>query len=255
MARVSERSLLGTIGFYALVPGLLALDWAVFRYLLGTDYVAWYLANGALIAVGTAFVSRIWESVESLGRPLISTDPVAYYGACLQIVGVAAFVVANSGTSSTAEGPPVGTERFRLDALVKPLDGLLNALLMVIVFGLAIGWLLFVAPANYLVTLVAGAPARQYRRYPDKRVIGIVGRRLPGRNAVGSLNIGRFQQLHVYETGVEGSPTLTPDEETILEEERERDEENVVDFTFGRDPFATTQALTGLVLFAITRFV
>lgn len=243
------------VGFYLLVPGLLALDWAVFRYLLGTDYLAWYLANGAVIAIGTAFVSRIWESVEGLGRPLISADPVAYYGACMQAVGVTVLMAGNAVRSPASEGYPVGTERFRLDAIVGPADRLLNVLIVLVVLGLVVGWLLFVAPANYLVTLVAGAPAREHVRHPEKRMIGVVGRRLPGREAVASPRTGRFQRLHIYETGVEGSPKPTPDDERILEEVRENDEDGVVDLTFGRNPFATTQTLAGLVVFVLARVV
>jgi hypothetical protein len=107
----------------------------------------------------------------------------------------------------------------------------------------------------YLVTLVAGAPAREHVRRPEKRMIGVVGRRLPAREAVASLGTGRFRRLHVYETGIEGSPKLTPDDERILEEARETDEEGVVDLTFGRSPFATTQTLAGLVVFVLDRFV
>jgi hypothetical protein len=255
MARAHGVPLWRVVGFYSLVPGLLVLDWALFRYLLGTDYVVWYLANGALIAVGAAFVSRIWESVEGLGRPLISADPVAYYGACLQVVGVTVLMAANAGRPPASERPSVRTERFRLDAVVGPLDYLLNALLMLVVLVLVVGWLLFVAPANYLVTLVAGAPAREHVRHPERRMIGVVGRRLPGREAVGSARVGRFRSLYLYETGVEGSPTLTPDEEAILERERENDGDSVVDLTFGRNPFATTQTLTGLVVFVLARVV
>jgi hypothetical protein len=241
------------IGFYLMVPGLLVLDWAVFRYLLGTDYVAWYLANGALIAVGTAFVSRIWESVESLGRSLISADPLAYYGRCLGIAGIAMYVVANALLSPAPEVRSVETRQYRLDAALAPLDYLLNVVIMIVVAGLVVGWLLFVAPMNYLVTLVSGAPARMYHRYPDKRIIGIMGRTLPDRDEE-TLYIGR-SSLHLYDVGTRDSPRLTPEEETILAEESETNEENVVDLTFGRDPFATTQALTGLVVFVLARFV
>lgn len=251
MARVLADERVALVGAYLLLPGLLALDWAVFRYLLGADYLAWYLANGALVAVGTAFVSRVWEAVEGLGRPLVSADPVAYVGACLQIVGVAVFVAGSAVVSPATGGSRPDGERFRLDSLVGPFDTLSNLLVTVAVLGLVLGWLLFVAPANYLVTLVAGAPAREYLRHPDQRVVGLVGRTLPDREERFSLFLGRDRTLHVYDTGTQRSPGLTDEERETLATERERDEDGVVDLTFGRNPFGTTQTLAGLVVFAV----
>jgi hypothetical protein len=251
-ARVTPRHRVLT--FYLLVPGLLALDWALFRYLLGTDYLAWYLSNGALVAVGAAFVSRVWDAVEDLGRPLVSADPVAYYSACLQAVGVALFV------AGTAVVPPApgdrgpGGERFRLDAVVRPLDALVNLLVAVVVVSLVLGWVLFVAPANYLVTLLAGAPAREHLRHPGKRVIGVVGRRLAGRTERATVRTGPDRTLYVYETGTRRSPALTAEEREALAGDRP-EIGGITDLTFGRNPFATTQTLAGLVVFAVGRLV
>lgn len=260
MSRADRIRPFRTAGYYLLVPGLLVFDWAVFRYLLGTDYVAWYLANGALIGLGTAFVSGIWETVDDLGRSLVSADPVAYYSACLGSAGTFALVAGTAIKSATPDDRSSG-ERFRLDAVVAPLDGLSNLLVTVAVVGVVLGWLLFVAPANYLVTLVSGAPARAHLRSPHKRLVGVAERNaarredrlFSDRDAVARLSLGPSRDLFLYETGTGAHRPLTAAESRALSEADATG--RVVDLTLGRKPFATTQALTGLVLFGVGTLV
>lgn len=231
------------VGFYLLVPGLLVFDWAAFRYLLGLDYASWYLANGAVIALGTAFVGRIWEEVESLGRPLISAHPVRYFSGCLHVAGL--WLLAAGVTS-----PSSGGER-EVPPLAESLDGILNVLVVLAIAGLVVGWLLFVAPMNYLVTLVSGSPAREYLRHPNARTIGLLGWRLDTRRQLGSVDLGEGRTLYVYEAGTGGRGELTESELETLEAARRRDERSVVELTFGRNPFGTTQTITAFVLFGI----
>jgi hypothetical protein len=44
---------------------------------------------------------------------------------------------------------------------------------MVILFLAALGWVLVVAPLNYFLNLATGAPARQQLREPDYRAVAI----------------------------------------------------------------------------------
>jgi hypothetical protein len=260
MSRADGIRRLRAVAYYLLVPGMLVFDWVVFRFLFGTDYVAWYLANGALIGVGTAFVSGIWEAVDDLGRPLVSADPLAYYSACLGAAGTFALVGGTAVKTATPDGRSPG-ERFRLDAVVRPLDELSNLLVTIAVVGLVLGWLLFVAPANYVVTLVSGAPARMYLRSPHKRLLGVVegntpgrdGRLLPDRDAVATLSLGPSRDLSLYETGTGAHRPLSTAESRAISGEEATG--RVVDLTLGRKPFATTQAITGLVLFVVGRVV
>lgn len=238
MTRIDDRRRLAVVGASLLVPGLLAFDWALFRFVLGMDYVAWYLANGALIAFGTAFVSGIWDSVEELARPLVSAHPLRYYGACLQLTGIALLAL---GTSVKSPRRDLRSGQTRVDAVAEWLDTVPNLLVHLAVVGLVLAWVLFVAPANYLVTLVSGAPARESLRYPEKRLVGVVGRSLPARDELQSIYLSPGQEMHVYEVGTNDFPPLA--------DEASRD--GVRDLSFASNPFGITQAITSLVLFAL----
>jgi hypothetical protein len=276
VSRSSRESRIESIGYYLLVPGLLLFDWAVFRYLFGVDYVGWYLANGALIGVSTAFVARIWESVEQLGGPLVSANPRRYYAGCLTAAASLVFVIGSSFIRSSglrsaeanetrSEGRPRSVPGTLLGVGLEFIDVLLAVVIRFLVVAAAFGWLLFVAPANYIVTLLAGAPTRDYLRNPDYRVLGVVepvdeyrtqltlsGERLTGpaelsgQNRIGPATLTSRQDLFLYEFGRGGEePTST--EKAALEEKEA--EGRLADITFGRNPFGTTQTLAGFVVF------
>lgn len=285
MSRTVGGIRLASVGYYLLIPGLLLFDWAVFRYLLGTDYLAWYIANGALIGISTAFVARVWESVELFGRPLVSADPRKYYGGCLSIAGTVIFLVGtwvrpagrdedggetggHQATLGSWSGGASGDgDRSGGDVGLLSVSGellrtlwFLSEKILVLVIALGIlaavfGWLLFVAPANYVVTLVAGVPARGYLRNPRHRVLGVVEpagaypaeRTLP-RPVEATAELTPGEHLHLYEVGRDGGE-LKPEEVEALG--GKESEGKFADITFGRDPFGTTQTLAGFVVFAV----
>ncbi|WP_152039667.1 hypothetical protein [Salinigranum salinum] len=243
--------------YYSLIPGLLLFDWAVFRYVLGMDYVAWYLANGALIAIGTAFVSKAWSSVEQLSLPLVSADPVSYFGGCADALAMHMYAFS---AAELARKPTDSWWEAHLDRVARPLDSLLKSVWILILTAIILGWFLFVAPANYLVTLVAGAPARARLRSPDHGVVGVIepanvrrrGETFPNWEELAVTDIGS-KQLYVYNVGTaeENAPEWAKMNVPTYEERQQlkRMEGDFHDFTFARDPFATTQALAGLVVF------
>jgi hypothetical protein len=245
--------------YYSLIPGLLLFDWAVFRYVLGMDYVTWYLANGAIIAIGTAFVSKAWSSVEQLSLPLVSADPVSYFGGCAHAVAIHMFVFSAAVRSKK---PTDSWWEAHLDRVARPLDFLFEFVWILILAAIVVGWFLFVAPANYLVTLVAGAPARAHLRSPGHEVIGVVepanfrwrGETFPNWEELAVADMGP-KQLYVYNVGTaeenapEWTKTNVPNPEERQQLRQMEGEGGFHDFTFARDPFATTQALAGLVVF------
>ena len=93
--------------------------------------------------------------------------------------------------------------------------------------------------------------AREYLRHPNARTIGLLGWRLDTRRQLGSVDLGEGRTLYVYEAGTGGRGELTESELETLEAARRRDERSVVELTFGRNPFGTTQTITAFVLFGI----
>ena len=58
----------------AAFAGLIAADELVVRALFGTDYLSWYLANGATLSLVVAFVTLAWGDLNEIPT-LISAHP------------------------------------------------------------------------------------------------------------------------------------------------------------------------------------
>ena len=136
---------------YVVLPLLFAADWFVFRA-FGVSYVTWYLANGSTIAVGALLGVLSWSKLA--GRhDLISRNVAEYSAACIYVFGSIATDLGNDLVYASRRLPDASAwDRFW-------------TLLVSILLGCVIlAWFVIVSPLNYVVTLVAGAPARQFRQ-------------------------------------------------------------------------------------------
>lgn len=193
---------------------LIMLNWFAFRF-WHANYFLWYLKNGPIISLATGFLAPIWTRLKArIG--LISAHPAVYVGACLQILGV--FLVSLGGISKgtrteTSDDPEIGDGRF-----VQLFDQMLFVLLALVMTVLGAVWVLTVAPLGYFITLIAGVPARQARRH--KLLTTMVSE----------------EKGQVTIIDPQTASTLSDTETAKL--------------SFAQDPFAVTQALTSLILFA-----
>jgi len=132
--------------YAAIIVLALGVDYAVFRFVFGIDYVHWYVANGAKLALVLTVFSLAVKLDDEKG--LISAHPAQYVGAWFAFFGqgslwLSALVRSDSGTGS-----------------VPFWDSLVAALFSLAWMALGFVWMLVVVPAQYCVTLVCGAPVR-----------------------------------------------------------------------------------------------
>jgi len=67
-----------------LLGGLAVLDWLVFRAWFDSDYLRWYLENGALIAIVFGLVTLAWGDLNKV-TGLVSAHPLEYLASCLAL--------------------------------------------------------------------------------------------------------------------------------------------------------------------------
>jgi len=137
--------------FYVVLPLLLAANWFVFRA-CGVSYFRWYLANGSAISVAALLGVLSWSKLAGY-HDLISRNAAEYARACLYAVGSIALDLGQ-------EIQGAGT-RLPDDSAWDKFWTLLVSFLLGCVL---LTWFLVVSPLNYVVTLVAGAPARLFRQ-------------------------------------------------------------------------------------------
>jgi hypothetical protein len=129
--------------FLGLLAGLaVANHWLFARF--GGDYLAFWQRSGALIGLGTAAIGWAWGAIDR-NPGLVSANPRVFTASALQLAGLPLTVfgghLAPGGGAST-------------------LDRVLILPAAVVYAGAVLGWLLIVAPAQYFVFLLAGAPSR-----------------------------------------------------------------------------------------------
>lgn len=187
------------------------LNWT-FSRLTGDTYFHWYVQNGTLISVATAFVALVWQGLEAQ-QGLLSWHPGKFIRSCMTLASVF-----YSAVAVNLSGPLDGAGR-RADDPVSILETLWDSafgFLMALLMGIAmLGWVIVVAPLHYLVTLVTGAPARQEIRGTGRRLI---------------------VQTDGPMTMIQTQPATMPIPDGAL------------DVSFGVRPFALTNALNGAVL-------
>ena len=155
---------LGALGCLAGLTGAAWLGMAA----VGGDYFRFWLSAGPLIGLGFSAMGWAWAGVDRHAG-LVSADPLDYLGSCLQAVGLP--LLAISG-------------HLRADSRVtRPttLDLLLSLPLAVLLALGALGWLFLIAPAQYFLFLVFGAPARLIAGSRFRLHAGLVGHRLESR--------------------------------------------------------------------------
>src|SRR5664279_5557552 len=198
---------------------ILALNW-LFHHFLKQSYLDWYLKNGTLISTTTAFLALIWGKLEQEQKGLLSWNPIKFMATCLILVGI--FYEA---LGAMLQNPAVGGQNRPADFLAafgRAWDGFCSILMSLLMAFAVIGWLVVIAPLFYLLTLVTGAPAR--------REISGTGRRL-------------IYWRHGSEVVVKEQPA---DDDL---------QNNAVDISFGKQPFAFTNAINAAVLFLASRLI
>ena len=144
----NAKQLLYAFAGLATLLALLFINHWGFSYWLNIHYFNWYLQNGTLIGIVTAFIAMVWDDMRQ-HTDLISIHPLAYIGAHLQLVGLPLFVFGSYMRSDKGEAP----SNCVFDILV-------TIVFMLTLSTLLLGWLLMVVPLQYFVYLFCGAPAR-----------------------------------------------------------------------------------------------
>jgi len=199
---------------YLAIPALLLFNTWLFRAVLDLDYYGWYLDDGALIAVTTGFIALIWEELEG-SSGLVSLNPVAYFGAALQVAGVLLYSVGTGQKApirqQVAEARSAGT---RVGILW---DAVASTGLALMILAAVIVWIVVVTPMQWVVMVLAGAPVRRQLRGGLRRTV-----------------VERRGSQITTEPGAGPQPGGT-----------------LIDVTLARKPVAVTQALTALVVFVL----
>lgn len=112
---------------------------------------------------------------------LISAHPYEYLGDC---VGLGAFPIRGAGALNAPRGPsePLSPEKSDesqpLPAPIGlgPIDQLVAALFAFGFLALYLGWLLVVAPLQFVVNLLAGVPARAALASSERAWVVVAGR-------------------------------------------------------------------------------
>lgn len=206
--------------FYSALPALLAANLWWFSYFLDLNYLHWYLQEGPLISLSIGLLSLFWEELEAR-RGLLSVNPAIYLGSCLQLVGI---LFQSMGVHLQGTRISHKTDLNGAQLAIRVWDSLVSMLLVLVVLGFLTAWTLVVAPLNYLVTLVTGAPARSYFR-------------------------GLSYRSMVSET--DGQVVFTVVSPGQQSTPRKPAQAPAVDISFARKPFALNQALTALVLWGV----
>jgi len=131
--------------FAGLVLACVVNVW-VFRTFFDRSYIEWYSHAGPFIAIATAAFGAAWGGLDR-NPALVSANPLAYFGACLQVAGLP-LVAVGAHLRSKARLKPIGMELVPIFVLTLSLTVATT------------GWLLFIVPAQYFLFLLVGALSR-----------------------------------------------------------------------------------------------
>jgi len=167
---VNAKTFVSSFLGLAVIAALLLLDHWVFATWLNASYLEWYLAAGSVIGLVTAVAAMAWGDLEK--HPgLIAAHPLDYLGSCLQLVGL----------PLVALGTLIGTGKAgtdRIASATRTLNLVLTTPLILTLVALLIGWLLVIVPAQYVITLVCGAPSRVFAESTREPIARLKGHRL-----------------------------------------------------------------------------
>ena len=153
MSPTTRRCLTAAVGLAGLAA-LIAADELVLRALFGTHYLSWYLANGAIVSLVVAFVTMSWVDLNSL-TDLISAHPLEYARAHVSLC-----TLPNQSLRAIQAPPGFGERTADAPFGIPVADAVLTAVVSVLVLAVCVVYVLVVAPVQYVVYLVAGAPGR-----------------------------------------------------------------------------------------------
>ncbi|HEY0005021.1 MAG TPA: hypothetical protein VGB17_09445 [Pyrinomonadaceae bacterium] len=160
----SKRSLLSGLAGLALMAALIALNYWLFRYLFKTSYLRFYLRQGYLVSLALTILTLIIELDRN--SDLISAHPFRYVAACLNLIKVPLQVVLRreAGQAASHEGEaqssPWDTLLYLARSMMNILDQFFSGFFAIFFILVVSIWLWFVAPLQYFVYLICGAPAR-----------------------------------------------------------------------------------------------
>ena len=147
---MTTRRMYSTFFGLCLLLVLLAVDQSLFQAWFGIDHLRWYVSMGASIGVVTSVASLAWGDLER--HPgLVSAHPMDYLGSCMQLVGLPIHAM-GTHMRRTGSEPRAGTT----------FDALLAIPLVLLLVAVLVAWLVVIAPPQYFVHLVCGAPARLF---------------------------------------------------------------------------------------------
>src|SRR5262245_55646221 len=145
------RTLTTTLIGWAVLAGLLTLDWYLFRRVIHIDYLTWFRGHAGTAYIGFAVVS--WAIDLDRFPDLVSSHPLKFFRAYLVAL---AYVFAQWATFLGKRRPAENAASAFADMFGIAITSVLGALLI----GIFVTWLFVVAPAQYFLYLIAGAPAR-----------------------------------------------------------------------------------------------
>jgi hypothetical protein len=153
----------GAVVGLAILAAAVVIDTLAFDALFGTDYVHWYVDHGDVATLVFVFVTLAWGDVNKM-TGLISAHPMQYLLASYALGALPSLALSALVETRRGRGEAHGlarTERGVAPIGLGLLDELVTVLASVAFLAAFVAWLLVVAPLQYVVYLVAGAPARE----------------------------------------------------------------------------------------------
>jgi hypothetical protein len=143
-----RRFLLGAV----ILAAFIAADEVLFRVTLGVGYLRWYLVNGAFVQIVSGVIGSTLDLNEPGRRRVIAAGPNEYLAAWLQVAFEWYLPQKALQARLTEESPVRGMRRaFQLSA---------KFLLRLFLSAVLLSYLILAIPAQYLIYLPAGVPAR-----------------------------------------------------------------------------------------------
>src|SRR5215475_15398968 len=145
------RTLITSLVGWAVAALLLAFDWYLFRRALHTNYFTWFQGHTGTAYLGFAVVS--WAIDLDRFPDLVSSHPLKFFRAYMVAL---AYVFAQWATFLGKRRASENTASAFADIF----DTMITSVLGVLLIGVFGAWVVSVAPAQYFLYLIAGAPAR-----------------------------------------------------------------------------------------------
>jgi hypothetical protein len=166
------------IAFSVIAGLILVLDW-IFPRWFGLSYLTWYLQNGAVIGLVTSLIGIAWGDLNR-NTSLISINPAKYMAGCVFLILVPLHSMSvnlkGQGLRTKKSGKLTRAQTPAEPVLLDLLHSLVSLLLNLMLFSLFFLWLFLIAPFQYLVFAICGAPAREALRVDLRSVFTVTPR-------------------------------------------------------------------------------